>query len=836
MTDGVNPSATSPQLSPNDQKKIDELLAQQEQLQTLYNQVVSHIQEHPNMPAEQMKKYKDQLKQLSEYYLKNQESLRILGYSTVKVNKNVTIKRSTAKKISIKTILIGCAGLLFFFLLGMGFLFFYLINNPEEFTGLSSFGITAVVAKNLLSGVTLTLMMMIILLGLIIVIINTYKIFTAKNKRKLWNYWGIILWVLILGIAAGAGSRVLGQISNISVDELLNPNDVLLPYVQMRPWVSDSLKRFDGKFPLLAPTNVSFSLIYNNFQKYMTKTIGQQRIDAVRLDCWNGNVLERYNQNTFFFASACFYTKKGTYPVHLIVTYTNPQTLSQKTEKFFIKNLSVTSQINLSGAVKSIIAEGNEYVIGMVPSEITFNAAEVFRDLWLSNYLIRWDADGDGIDDKLDDTSATFIYDQAKVYYPTFSLPDVSEEMLYSFPLRVEKSAIPVCKIDLIPEKVNQYQVEGFFYDDSERFIADYSFSFIDKTNGKIFDVIHDKSMGLSFPYIFPGEGIYTVKMNFTTYEGKQGTCEVDSTLIGKAGFNFDYQISQNKPNTSHFELMPIDTALLNITGAVNIVEIPTKIKFKVTKVSPQTPNITQKVFFDDNILVSNANEEYIFDIKDTADHMIKVVLEDKGRGLHTEQEIPIHVVLEDIVWSLLIVWDAVGYEPLQVELDASATKINNDFWDEIVYFSWDFGDGNQKQNLTNGVIEHRYIYDHAKNNGMFYPSVVVTTKKWRSKKITSSTAIVVKKQLIQLTINSVSHPSQEARVGENMKFSLNFNGMPSKIYWDFGDGTEVFECRGRDCIDMSKSYQEKGRYLIKVKMDLEDQQSVEQTMSVRIV
>ena len=52
---------------------------------------------------------------------------------------------------------------------------------------------------------------------------------------------------------------------------------------------------------------------------------------------------------------------------------------------------------------------------------------------------------------------------------------------------------------------------------------------------------------------------------------------------------------------------------------------------------------------------------------------------------------------------------------------------------------------------------------------------------------------------------------------------------------WDFWDGQAPLECEGRTCTEMIKSWSEKGSYLIKVKMDFEDQQSVEQTMEFRI-
>lgn len=40
------------------------------------------------------------------------------------------------------------------------------------------------------------------------------------------------------------------------------------------------------------------------------------------------------------------------------------------------------------------------------------------------------------------------------------------------------------------------------------------------------------------------------------------------------------------------------------------------------------------------------------------------------------------------------------GTEPLTVTLDASTTKLN-DATDEIVYFMWDFGDGESTKNIS---------------------------------------------------------------------------------------------------------------------------------------
>jgi len=101
----------------NDDVKIKEILSEQEKLQKLYNEVVAYIQQHSQMPTEEMIKYQTQLKQLSEYYQLNQQKLKTLGYSNVQVNKNVVLKQGARKNISIKTILLGCGSLVFFFLL-----------------------------------------------------------------------------------------------------------------------------------------------------------------------------------------------------------------------------------------------------------------------------------------------------------------------------------------------------------------------------------------------------------------------------------------------------------------------------------------------------------------------------------------------------------------------------------------------------------------------------------------------------------------------------------------------------------------------------------------------
>lgn len=168
------------------------------------------------------------------------------------------------------------------------------------------------------------------------------------------------------------------------------------------------------------------------------------------------------------------------------------------------------------------------------------------------------------------------------------------------------------------------------------------------------------------------------------------------------------------------------------------------------------------------------------------------------------------------------------------VTLDASATKLN-DPNDSIAYFTWDFDDGEVQNNLSTSVIKHTYIYNNTKNTGIFTPKVTITTKKGRTVTVPLNESIIVNKPLVKLNISSPSHPTQEARIGDQVRFSLDFNGLPKKIYRSFDDGNEELACDGRECIEMTKVFEKAGSYNIKVRMEFDDQQQVEQSFLFKV-
>jgi hypothetical protein len=180
----------------------------------------------------------------------------------------------------------------------------------------------------------------------------------------------------------------------------------------------------------------------------------------------------------------------------------------------------------------------------------------------------------------------------------------------------------------------------------------------------------------------------------------------------------------------------------------------------------------------------------------------------------------------DDIIGNLLVTPDTVWISPFEVKFDASTTTIN-DIQDEIVYFTWDFGDGEIKENLSQSIISHIYTYDFESENGTFYPKVIIQTKKGREVVVWSGTMILVQKPNIVLEINIVSHPAQIANIWEKVDMSLDLDWLPDDIIRDFWNWNTL-ECGGRECTDASQIYSQPWDYTIKAKVSYPNKPTIE--------
>lgn len=162
--------------------------------------------------------------------------------------------------------------------------------------------------------------------------------------------------------------------------------------------------------------------------------------------------------------------------------------------------------------------ENGEVVVGKVPRKITFDASSVFGEFNLKDYTLSRDVNGDGTSDRDNDPIYTFVYNYAQLYEVNVRFPGLNG-YLYTFPLRVEPSDVPVCIVSGEAQQGTTYALSASFLADKVK-IDEYGFSIIDTQDDKVVERV--KSLTNILNYTFPRPGTYAVKVDFVTDEGKQ--------------------------------------------------------------------------------------------------------------------------------------------------------------------------------------------------------------------------------------------------------------------------------------------------------------------------
>jgi PKD repeat protein len=91
----------------------------------------------------------------------------------------------------------------------------------------------------------------------------------------------------------------------------------------------------------------------------------------------------------------------------------------------------------------------------------------------------------------------------------------------------------------------------------------------------------------------------------------------------------------------------------------------------------------------------------------------------------------------------------------------------------------------------------------------------MITTKKGKKSTFGIKNPILIKKPNLTSKIIIDSHPAQIATVGDKVEFSLQTDGNPSHISWDFGT-TDGIECDDRSCATVPIFFNTAGTYTIK--------------------
>lgn len=143
------------------------------------------------------------------------------------------IKKS-ASKISVKMFMIGCGALFLIVIGGLALVLYNLIQNPSGLSQLSSVGLSPTTTKSLLQTFSVIFFGLIVFLGIAVLITNLYRIITVKNKSKIRYGFGIILGLFLFVLAIGLGAKINTLITNLSLENILDSNQLVMPYLQTK--------------------------------------------------------------------------------------------------------------------------------------------------------------------------------------------------------------------------------------------------------------------------------------------------------------------------------------------------------------------------------------------------------------------------------------------------------------------------------------------------------------------------------------------------------------------------------------------------------------------------
>ena len=825
MTDPFFKTATNTsqdkQSQLNDNKKrVDELTLKQKQLEQEFLKLNDYLK-NGALTNEQKVSIQQQMQQLDFQYKQNATALKSLWIweSSVKVNTQI----KSWSKVSMRQFLVWCAIVLFLLVWWLAAIFYYLVSNPTQ---MSSMGVTPQTAKTLLQTFVVIFFGFLFLLGFALIIVNAYRLITVKNKSKTWYTMWMILWIVVFIFSIAFGSILLSRIANISVGDLSDPNKLIRPSLLLKDWPIYVLS--DPSLKLIAPWIISFEINTSLFDSQILPKLWQVQIQWIQLDCGNDQKLD-IDMKTAEFNWSCIYYAKWNYPLNLLVSYINSQTSEKLQKTFEAWNLNFESEIMVTNKDNSVKNIPLDVIVWKVPSKVTFDASEVFKNFSLNDYSVVWDVNGDWTPDKTNDVSFTYVYKEAKVYHVWIRFPTLNK-YLYSFPVRVEQSDVPICEVILNPIKSTEYNIKTNFLD-SSIWITDYQFDIFDSEKWKVIDSIKNKKWYID--YTLPSKWVYSVIVNFITEEWKPWQCESDDIEIGQMDFDILYDLYYKSPQAPNFTKIDQQKSDMFQDWNLIIKEIPTVLKLDITKIIPDSPGLTKSVLLNSKPVLSSDNKSFQISLDENKDYEIRIIVEDVNRDAKTEKIINVKIKRDDVVWKLLVTPDTVGMDPFTVQLDASTTTVN-DPGDEIVYFTWEFGDWEIKKNFSQSIVSHTYRYNNKTENWEYFPKVTIKTKKWREIIIWSGTRIIVKKALVNLKINIDSHPAQIAKVWDKVDFSIEMNGLPITMRWEFGDWNHI-ECKARECISASKVYAKAWTYNVKVFVTFDNQPDLDGNINLKV-
>ena len=732
------------------------------------------------------------------------------------------------KTISTKTLVIGCGTFFLFFLIIVLIAFMVALQNPSSIEWL---GITPDTVKTVVKGIILFIALIFFFTWFGLSVWSGYKLFTKKEGSKVAFIVALVMWFVLVMTAIIGGTIGITKVNAMDTSGN-NASMIINPYLIVKQTNDRRIK--NGKIYLgepglkvIAPASIVYQYNADTFNRLIGITLNGQ-IASFLLDCGNGQMIDSARvafDNEWFFGNACLYLKKGTYDQSLTYRYID-RTTNQLKESTLnnLMQIDVQTEIELNTKAwpYTLNDAKNEIIIGENPSQLIVNATKIASDLNLVNSAIDWDMDNDGQTDKQKVNFSHYYY-TPKLHIISYSIPEYPG-IIYQFAVRVNQSNVPGCTVSAQAVENNNYRLKVDL-SDVGAVITQYQFEIVDKLTDEIVDRIESASS--SYVYSFAPWRQYQLRAFFTTDEGKQWVCETDDLAVNNSIYVIRSTITHKYPEDTAFTIIPISGE----DNKIVLTTIPAQLKLTVDDIIPTIKKPIINVKFDGTTVLPSSQKSYLFKVEDRKNHTITITVFDE-QGKSSSYQYNITANISPII-GVMKSSEKVGFDPLTVTLDASISQLN-DADDEVVYFTWDFGDGTIVRNVSQWSIKHVYRFSEDNESWAYRPKVTVQTQKWFQDTIELADDIVVKRALRDVKVVSTTHPAQLARVGDEVWFLLQTDWPIKSVNRDFGNGQIITE-QGRQGNETSTTYLQQGIYDVIAVVEFSDHPPVTQTLKIRV-
>lgn len=742
-------------------------------------------------------------------------------------------KVKKGKKLSPKLFLIGCAGVFLIFLALVFAGLYYAINSSEFLQGI---GLKVEDVKSILLIFAAMFFGLIFFLGFYILVLNIYRLVTVKSRSKIRYVLGLVLGFFVILATIVTGTLSIQKIRSLGGEQQIQTNLLLIPHIETK----DGLVNASDGIPLIGPVKIRYQINKPQFDRNVLPAIGgNNTISSFAVECGNGQTLSAnqsiyQGQNGGFFNEHCLYVEKGQYTLQLVVNYLNRQTGANESKSFTVTDFTVNAQITIEPEENQSYLNDklNELIIGVAPISASFKAQLLFSDLGLKNDSIVWDMDGDEQPDLINNANFIYPFGNSKLHTITYNLPELKgfEDIRFLFDLRVLESELARCEL----------QVDNVDNDKRFRFTpkfdelvdaATFNYTIYDKRSDT-FVLSNKKESGKTYTHVFEAGGEYEIQTSYFTPEGEKGSCLPKPLTVGFVGNKVDFSTRWRQDELTPFvsagEWTPVIVDNVNNKILVNI--LPAILELTIDDIRPD-PNAEVRLYYDGRQIFEDRDEVYEVNIGKLGTKEMKFTII-TAQGKQEEQLYMVDVARQPVRANIKVE-PAVGEDPLEVVLDASISNLYDED-DEIVYFTRDFGDGETRQNVSQGKINHTYRYNDEDDTGEYFPSVTVKTKLGFEDSFTVPTPIIVKKKQRAVLIRVDSHPTRQAKINDIVQFSLETDGRVTSIDWNFWNGQTLW-CDDRSCANAPVRYAEAGEYEVRVEVQYDNDVPVTSRTKVRV-